>query len=89
MNNLCPMLSKAHIVSHDIRNGTRIAVGSTIKDGSRDFFITLCIKDIAGCQHITTRAGTILALQSRISRVLQMTLDAQVESDLSTSQANL
>jgi hypothetical protein len=88
MNNLCPTLSKADIVSFDDRNGTRVTVGATVKDG-RDFFVTLCCRDIAGCQHIVTRAGTVLALQSRISRVLQLTLDARLERDLLTGPVNL
>lgn len=66
---------KYSIITFEERNGVKTTVGVDVLEGEPEFFMMICVHDVAGCQHIKTRGGTAMVLLEKISRATYLTFD--------------
>jgi hypothetical protein len=65
----CTYMRHCELISYVIVDDYRVTAGVQTVEGSA--FIVLCIKDLLGCQHITTRTPGALALVEKVCRVIR------------------
>ena len=65
----CPSLLRCDTISYVVLDGSRVTVGLQHKEP--DVFVIICLRDAAGCQHITTKTDGALALMERLARVMR------------------
>jgi hypothetical protein len=60
MPTYCPDLSKCTVICVDSKDDVRVSVGVNSKDNDPEYFVFICVSDMAGCQHIQIRGATVL-----------------------------
>ncbi len=79
----CSFVTGCAVVTFEKWNNTEISVGADLVEGDPEYFVLLCVKDIAGCQHTRTRGATGMVLMERFSRACRLIFDRVIVPGLS------
>lgn len=73
----CPELARidSTVMVFDGGSESRVTVVVDIVEGELEYFVAVCVRDVAGCQHIRTRGATALLLAEKINRALRLTFE--------------
>lgn len=74
----CEFVTKCAVYSYDKRGDAVVSIGTDLVDNEPEYFVLICVRDCAGCQHVRTRGATALMLMERIMRGCRLIFDRVV-----------